>query len=229
MYRSPYLQTNPNRGGDNLDTSLVRGWCLLPITIYSFIFILSTTSIFSDFTFLLHLLVATLYHLSPIRQWELFLWKADRCLVLLSSGTCLTDVFIYIDIPYHSWVIFFVSILSCLTHNDKINMISHICLSTLGITVLTYKMIYSQVHRDFIVDVFINLMLSILSGGFYILENLKVENLKVGNSERRDSLLIFSFHDIFHVSISFVYLHRLWVVRPNLFYINFRLTNISKV
>jgi len=224
MYRSPYLQTNPNRGGDNLDVSLVRGWCLLPITIYSFIFILTTTSTFSDFIFLLHLLVATLYHLSPIRQCELFLWKADRCLVLLSSAICLTDVFIYIDIPYHSWVIFFVSILSCLTHNDKINMISHICLSIIGITVLTYKMIYSQVHRDFIVDVFINLMISILSGGFYILENLKV-----GNSERRDSLLLFSFHDIFHVSISFVYLHRLWVVRPTLFYTNFRPTNSSIV
>jgi hypothetical protein len=225
MYRTRYLQTNPIRGDDNLDVSLLRGWCLLPITFYSFIFILSTTSttsIVSDFIFLLHLLVATCYHLSPIKKLELILWRADRCLILFCCGVSLTDVFIYIGIPYCWWFIFFVSFLSCLTHNDKINIISHIFVSTVGLSVLTYQMIYSQLHRDYIIDVFINLILSILSSGFYIIENLNVKGV------RREGLLIISPHDVCHVTISFVYLHRLWVIRHTLFDKNFILTNSSK-
>jgi hypothetical protein len=212
--RTGYAQT-PDKA-----VPLLRGWCLVPILIY-FTHLMWTqpastgwSSLCYDLLFELHLFIAVAYHVCPITQWEATLGKLDRALVLstcaLMMGICLHHAD---ELTLPAALLFLLSIsLAPFTSNDKTNLIAHLVTAIVGWTELARLLVWSDnmsdAHSNLMHHVALNLAGSMIGGGLYLLESVDTVALPTS---------ICSWHDFFHIFISFVYVHRFIQVRPYAF------------
>lgn len=217
FFRTPYIQT------PNLTLPLLRGWCLLPILLIHTDLVLQQLYIHScpgyinwtqlcyDILFETHLIVAMLYHVSPIRRYELLLQRLDRILILVVNAigviVCLHRVNA-LNILL-SLILISCSIFSLISHIDSINLGINILIPLAGgMGLIRYLYRDDSISNDLIRNVIYNLAISSLSGVFYVLETKRFITLR--------SQFV-GWHDFFHISISLAYLHRFINVRPHIF------------
>jgi hypothetical protein len=168
-----------------------------------------------DVLFQLHLIIAMVYHVCPLLQWELFLWRIDRLLVLWTS-TLITLVCLH-----HAHMLSWLSCIACIASltmspwitKDTYNLMAHGLVTGASVCEFSRFFMATNERHDFyhtriVEEIARNFAWTVFAGGFYVLESVPRLTLP---------LTLFSWHDVFHCIISVVYVHRLNAVHPFVF------------
>ena len=154
--------------------------------------------------------MAILYHISPIRKWESTIQYVDRMLIMNSCSIVTILLLFRVDLITFYSPLFFLLILSIiispLCYIDNINIGVNLCVLII-ITGNVLLLHYNKIYHSILWDLTFNIIGSILSGVFYILE---LKSLRINSN-------FIGWHDIFHITTSLVYLHRIITIRPVLF------------
>ena len=232
--RTSYIQT------PHLPLPLVRGWCLLPILVVHTVLLLQhSVNVDSDVTdeprhwfhaatcpqginwvqlsydllFEAHLVVAVLYHVSPVRRWELLLGRLDRALVAIAcAGIMALSLHhagaLTLTSPSMLLLAFAVS-LTPMAHLDSVNLGINTLIPLVGGAELILLLVggtpLPPKLGELMQNVGFNLAATMAAGMLYVME-------ASGRRPLRSKLV--GWHDLFHIAISLVYVHRFIAVRP---------------